>query len=84
VTPRKTAKQLDLSQIYWIGQPRVWRERFLPPTMQKKQRAAAFLRDSPRCARKRAIEVCPCAEDGKHAIYLLTLRPGADPGGFSA
>jgi len=27
---------------------------------------------------KRAIEVYPCAEDGKHAFYMLTFRPGAD------
>ncbi len=79
-TPGKTATQLDLSRIYWTGQPRFWRERFLPPTMEKKQRASRFLaRLTERCA-KRAIEVCPCAEDGKHAIYVLTLRPGADLG----
>ena len=79
-TPRKTAKQLDLSQIYWTGQPRFWRERSLPPTTKKKAARGRFLLRLTEMCAKRAMEVCPCAEDGKHAIYVLTLQAGANQG----
>jgi hypothetical protein len=57
----------NLSQICWTGgdcsvarrhlEPWFWRKPFFPSTTQKKaQREAAFLRDSPRCARKERSE----------------------------
>jgi len=83
-TPGKTAKQLDFSQIYCTGQPRFWRERFLPPTMQKKTAPRRFLARLTEMCAKRAIEVYPCAEDGKHAIYVLTLSAWCRSGWLSA
>jgi len=58
--------------------------RVSPTNDAKKTARSRFLARLTEMCAKRAIEVCPCAEDGKHAIYLLTLRPGADPGDFSA